>query len=125
MSELTALSDEFIEVATQEINEDLANIAVILDSCKNDNDISKNSSKIEKHMHNLKGLAPMMGKASIGNVAKHLDSILKKIISGKKVDGIFEPICVSIEKMQLDMKSPHEMTEIQKQISEMDKKLAD
>ena len=102
MSELTALSDEFIEVATQEINEDLANIAVILDSCKNDNDISKNSSKIEKHMHNLKGLAPMMGKASIGNVAKHLDSILKKIISGKKVDWIFEPICTSIEKMQLD-----------------------
>ena len=41
MSELTALSDEFIEVATQEINEDLANIAVILDSCKNDNDISE------------------------------------------------------------------------------------
>ena len=76
-------------------------------------------------MHNLKGLAPMMGKASIGNVAKHLDSILKKIISGKKVDGIFEPICVSIEKMQLDMKSPHEMSEIQKQISEMDKKLVD
>ncbi len=125
MSGLSAISDEFIEVATLEINEELSHIATILDSCQDDNDISKNSSKIEKHMHNIKGLAPMMGKENIGSIAKHLDSILKKIISGKKVDGIFEPLCTSIHQMKLSMKSPHQMGEIQRQISNIALKIVD
>jgi len=117
MSELTGISEEFIKVATQEINEELSHIEKILDSCQNDDDISKESSKIEKHMHNIKGIAPMMGKEKIGNLAKHIDSILKKIMSGTKVEGIFEPLCTSIEQMKLNMEKSHEMQEIQKQIS--------
>ncbi|HUU47788.1 MAG TPA: hypothetical protein VMW55_03295 [Nitrosopumilaceae archaeon] len=125
MSELTGVSDEFIKVATQEINEELSEITEILDSCQNDDDISKNSSIIEKHMHNIKGLAPMMGKETIGTVAKHLDSILKKIMSGKKVDGIFEPLCTSIEQMRMNMDKSHEMQEIQRQVSKIALNIAD
>jgi chemotaxis protein histidine kinase CheA len=125
MSELTGISDEFIKLATQEINEELSDISKILGSCQDDEDISKNSIKIEKHMHNIKGLAPMMGKENIGNVAKHLDSILKKIMSGKKVDGIFEPLCRSIEQMKMNMDKHHEMKEIQRQVSKIALKLVD
>jgi chemotaxis protein histidine kinase CheA len=124
MSELTGISDEFIKVATQEINEELSHISKILDSCQNDDDVSRDSSKIERHMHNIKGLAPMMGKEKIGDMAKNLDSILKKIISGTKVDGIFEPLRTSIEQMKLNMNKPHEMQEIQRQISNIAIKLA-
>ncbi|MFQ5440115.1 MAG: hypothetical protein ACE5DL_01490 [Nitrosopumilaceae archaeon] len=119
MSELTALSDEFKKVATQEINEDLSQITIILDSCKNDEDVSKNSTKIEKHMHNIKGLAPMMGKEAIGTLAKNLDSILKKIMSGYKVNGIFEPLCTAVKQMKKSMSGTHNMEEIQSQISKL------
>jgi len=119
------MSHEFIKVATREINEDLSRIAEILDSCKNDDDVSKNSHQIEKHVHNIKGLAPMMGKEKIGSLAKPLDSILKTIISGKKVDGMLEPLCMSVQHMQIEMDNPHDMGDIQKQISDIALKIVD
>ncbi len=66
------MSDEFMKIATQEINDELSGISTILDSCQNDADVSKNSDKIEEHMHKIKGLAPMMGKENIGSLAKTL-----------------------------------------------------
>ena len=60
------MSDEFIKVSTQEINEEIASIKKILESCKTDSDISKNSQDIEGHIHKIKGLASMMGKPGIG-----------------------------------------------------------
>jgi HPt (histidine-containing phosphotransfer) domain-containing protein len=81
------MSDEFIRVATQEINEELSGIRTILGSCLNDSDVSKNSQQIEAHMHKIKGLAPMMGKENVGHLAKTLDAILKKIVAGNNVDG--------------------------------------
>jgi len=119
MSEITGISDEFIKVATLEINEELSHISKILNSCQDDNDIAKNSTKIEKHMHNIKGLAPMMGKENIGNVAKQLDVILKKIMEGTKVDGIFGPLCTSVEQMRMNMEKPYEMTKVQKEVSKI------
>ena len=119
------MSDEFIKVATKEINEELSGIATILGSCQNDADVSKNSEKIEQHMHKIKGLAPMMGKENIGNLAKTLDSILKKIVSGQIVDGFFEPLSASIEEMKISMDGPHDMGEIQKKISDIASKIVD
>lgn len=119
------MSDEFLKVATQEINDELSGIATILDSCKNDEDLSKNSNEIEKHMHKIKGLAPMMGKEPIGNLAKTLDSILKKIISGQQVDGFFEPFSISIEQMRMTMVKSHDLGEVQKQISDIASKIID
>ena len=112
MSELTVISDKFIEVATQEINKELSDISTILNSCYDD--VSKNSIKIEKHMHNIKGLAPMMGKENIKNSVKHFDYILKEIISGKKIEGIFEPLYTSIEQMRMDMDNSYKMGEMKR-----------
>ena len=113
MSELVDLTDEFMEVATKEINEELTCINKILSFCKNDSDVSENSRKIERHVHNIKGLAPMMEKEICGKVAKHLDSNLKKIISGEKIEGIFVLLCTSVEKMKKDMDNHYEKSEIQ------------
>ena len=117
------MSDEFIKVATREINEELSGILSILDTCRNDADVSKNSEKIEQHMHKIKGLAPMMGKESIGNLAKTLDLILKKIISGKKIDGFKEPLSTSIKQMKQAMDGPHDLGEVHKQVSDIASKI--
>jgi len=119
------MSDEFIKIATQEINDELSGISTILDLCQNDADVSQNSDKIEKHMHKIKGLAPMMGKDTIGSLAKTLDSILKKIVSGQKVDGFFEALSISIEQMKITMDKPHDLGEINKQISDIASKIVD
>ncbi|MCH7758425.1 MAG: Hpt domain-containing protein [Thaumarchaeota archaeon] len=119
------MSDEFIKIATQEINDELSSISTILGLCQNDNDVSKNSDKIEKHIHKIKGLAPMMGKENIGNLAKTLDFILKKIASGQKVDGFFEPLSISTEQMKITMDKPHDLGEVHKQISDIASKIVD
>ena len=47
------MSDEFIKVATLEIKDEIASIKKILESCKDDSDIFKNSKSIEKHIHKI------------------------------------------------------------------------
>ncbi len=84
------MSDEFTQVATKEINEELAVIEGILNSCKNDEDITNNSIDIEKHLHKIKGLAPMMGQKGVGEIAALNDTLMKKIIGDQIIEGIFE-----------------------------------
>jgi len=119
------MSDEFMKIATLEITDELSSISTILDLCQNDADVSKNSDKIEKHMHKIMGLAPMMGKENIGSLAKTLDSILKKIVSGQKVDGFFDALSISIEQMKITMDKPNDLGEVQKQISDIASKIVD
>ena len=90
------MSDEFIKVATKEINDEIAEINIILKSCKTDSDVSKNSQTIEGHIHKIKGLAPMMGKSGIGLIAALNDSLLNHIIEGEKIDGVFSTLTESI-----------------------------
>ena len=84
------MPDEFTQVATKEINEELAGIEGILNSCKNDEDVINNSTDIEKLLHKIKGLAPMMGQNGVGEIAALIDILLKKITGGQIVEGIFE-----------------------------------
>jgi len=84
------MAEEFTQIATKEINEDLTGIKEILNSCKNDEDITNNSTDIEKHLHKIKGLAPMMGQEGVGEIAALNDTLMKKIIGGQIVEGIFE-----------------------------------
>jgi HPt (histidine-containing phosphotransfer) domain-containing protein len=89
------MSDEFIKVATQEIKEEIASIKKILDTCCDDSSIFKNSTSIEKHIHKIKGLAPMMGKEKIGEIAILNDILLNHILEGKHLDGIYSILCES------------------------------
>ena len=89
------MSDEFIKVATQEIKEEIASIKNILDTCNDDSSIFQNSASIEKHIHKIKGLAPMMGKATIGDIAALNDVLLNHILDGKTMEGIYSTLCES------------------------------
>ncbi len=66
------MSDEFMKIATQEINDELSSISKILDSCQND-----------------------------------------------------EALSISIEQMKITMDKPHDLGEIQKQISDIASKIVD
>lgn len=111
------MSDEFIKVATKEINEEIASINKILESCKNDSSISTNSKIIEGHIHKIKGLAPMMGKPHIGIIATLTDSLLNHIIEGKTLDGIFITLKETTNFMSNSMSGSEEkMDEIKQKI---------
>jgi len=99
-SRRTNLSDEFTEQAVKEIHEELEHNSQILKSCQNDEDISNKCSEIEKHLHKIKGLAPMMGQKKIGELASLNDELIKKILEGEKIEGIFETIKQSNKLMK-------------------------
>ena len=101
------MSEEFLRVAKKEVSDDITEIGNILLSCHTDSDILKNATQIEKHTHKLKGLAPMMGKNEIGNVAATLDALLKMVISERPIPDLFQSIKKSHQFM-LDAITDHE-----------------
>lgn len=86
------MSEEFLRVATKEVTDDIAEIGSLIESCANDADVQKNAVEIGKPLHKLKGLAPMMGKDEIGEIATLLDRIFKSLIAGSSIPGIFETV---------------------------------
>ena len=94
------MSDNFHKIARQEIQEELDGLKLILSKCNNDNDVSKNGNKIEKHMHKIKGLAPMMDQNDVGEIAKLNDIILNHIIKNGMLSGTFQIINESSHMMQ-------------------------
>lgn len=103
---MNIMSDEFTRVATNEIIRELKANSRILKLCKTDQDIVKNCSEIGKHLHQIKGLAPMAGYNAIGELASINDSLIKKILDGEKVIGIFETISQSNQLMNNLLQNP-------------------
>jgi len=101
---MSQLSDEFLRVAAQEINEELSHIDSLVKQCNTDSDVSNFCDNLKGHFHKIKGLAPMMGKKRVGNVAETLDVVLKQIIAGKKVIGIKYSLNDSVDFMMREMK---------------------
>jgi HPt (histidine-containing phosphotransfer) domain-containing protein len=97
------MSDEFLKVATAEINDEISEIQHILNSCHDDLDVYANAVKIQKSTHKIKGLAPMMGKDDLGNLSSLLDSVLKKIMDGAIVDNLFDSMKDSVDEMKNSM----------------------
>lgn len=85
------MSEEFLRVAKKELSEDIVEIGNILDICSSDVDATKNASSIEKHIHKIKGLAPMMNQEEIGQIATLLDKILKTL-SDKPLPGLYSTL---------------------------------
>jgi chemotaxis protein histidine kinase CheA len=114
------MSDEFLTVATKEITDYLDSIVNILKLCTNDIDIFQNASEFQKHTHKIKGLAPMMGKESLGDLSSSLDNIFKKIIDGDNVDGIFNLMQESIPHMKESMNElDYDFSQINEKIREL------
>lgn len=114
------MSEEFLRVAKKEVTEDIAEIGNLLRVCSSDSDISKNAAEIEKHAHKLKGLAPMMGQAEIGDIASVLDALLKLVISGNIPPDLLQSIIKSHQFM-LDAINDHK-SDFASLKSELDKK---
>jgi len=100
---MKTMSDEFIRVATKEINEEIDSVDEILKSCNNNSSAIKKASLIEKHFHKIKGLAPMMGKGDIGEIAAMNDKILKHVIEGNDLNGVYEILLESNKFMKDSM----------------------
>ena len=115
------MSDEFLKVATKEINEDIFELEKILSLCKTDTDVISNASQFQKHTHKIKGLAPMMGKQNLGDLSSSLDSIFKKLLDGSRVEGIFSILNDILPLMKLVIIEPdYDLTEIKQKISQIE-----
>ena len=114
------MSDEFIAVATKEITDEINSIENILKLCANDIDVFQNASKFQKQTHKIKGLAPMMGKESLGDLSSSLDDIFKKIIDGENIDGIFNLMLELITPMKKSMnESDYNFSQINERIQQL------
>ncbi|MEW6043930.1 MAG: Hpt domain-containing protein [Thermoproteota archaeon] len=97
------MSEEFLRVAKQEVSDDISAITELLKTCSDDNAIHRQASEIEKHVHKIKGLAPMMNQQQIGRVAEMLDKLLKAAMSGKVVTGLYQTVKKSCEFMHSEI----------------------
>ena len=118
---LSDMSDEFLNVATKEINEDLAELKKILAICENDGNVIFNADKLQKHTHKIKGLAPMMGKTHLGEISGALDSLLKTSLDGGDVEGIFDLLSEILPFMtSLMIEGTCELSMIKEKISKIE-----
>jgi len=111
---------EFIIIATKEINDEIAGLENILNICASNDDVYQNADKFQKHTHKIKGLAPMMGKEELGGLSSLLDTMLKKTIEGKKIEGIFDIFTESLHSMKNSMNKPnYDLSEINNKIKQL------
>jgi chemotaxis protein histidine kinase CheA len=114
------MSDEFIEIATKEINDEILKIQKIVNSCHNSNDVFENVVIIQQSTHKIKGLAPMMGKTTLGNLAVSLDALFKKIFNDSIPDDLFESLVAVVIEMKNSMdNSDYNLDKILQRISKM------
>ena len=114
------MPDEFIKVATEEINDEITNLENILNFCTNNDDVFQNANNFQKHTHKIKGLAPMMGKEELGILSSMLDGILKEMIQGKKNGGIFDILTESLFYMKNSMNESNcDLSQINNKIKQL------
>ena len=111
--------DEFVTVATEEINDDISNLENILHFCTNNDDVYQNANELQKHTHKIKGLAPMMGKEELGILSSMLDDLLREMIEGKKNEGIFNILSESLFYMKNSMnETNYDLSQINNKIKQ-------
>ena len=114
------MSDEFLKIATDEINNEISEIKKLLNSCYRNSDVYAKATKIQKSTHKIKGLAPMMGKEELGSLSSLLDSVLKKIMDGAIIDEIFESLIDAVAEMKNSMtNSDYNLDKIKQRISKI------
>lgn len=81
------MSEEFLRVARQEIQSEMNSLNEIFRTCTNDEQLYEKSIEVEKHIHKIKGLAPMMAQEEMGEIAKISDLVLKHVSSHGVLKG--------------------------------------
>lgn len=95
------MSEEFLRVARQEVQSEIDMLQEILLSCADDHQLYEKSNDTERHMHKIKGLAPMMGQEDVGEIARISDIIVKHIAKHGALNGSHDIIANAIKTMQL------------------------
>ena len=93
------MSDEFHRVARQEIQSEMGSLNEIFLTCINDEQLYEKSTEIEKHMHKIKGLAPMMEQEKVGEIARICDVILKHVANHGTLKGSHVIITEAVNMM--------------------------
>ena len=93
------MSDEFLRLARQEIQTEIDNLKEIFLICGNDEQLHDKSIDIGKHIHKIKGLAPMMGQEKMGEIARICDIVLKHVSSQGTLKGSHGIISSAVQKM--------------------------
>lgn len=93
------MSDNFLRLARKEIQEELDSLNQILSQCHSDSEISTNGKEIERHLHKIKGLAPMMEQKDVGDIAVLIDTVTKYVISNGTLGGTYDIFSESILMM--------------------------
>ncbi|MEX0911610.1 MAG: hypothetical protein WDZ43_05740 [Nitrosopumilaceae archaeon] len=94
------MSDNFLKIARKEIQEELDGLEQILARCSDDIDISYNAQQIEKHLHKIKGLAPMMDQKDIGDIANMAETLAKYVIANGMLAGAYQILVESNHVME-------------------------
>jgi chemotaxis protein histidine kinase CheA len=112
------MSEEFLKVARQEIQSEIDSLKEALLTCTNEAQFHKKSSDIKKHMHKIKGLAPMMGQEKVGEIARISDLILKHVINHGILKGSHEIISEAVKIMNhlFNIDSNIEIDDFRKQV---------
>ena len=114
------MSDEFLRIATDEINDEILQIQTIVNSCSTHIELCKNATNIKKSTHKIKGLAPMMGKEELGSLSALLDSVFKKISNTTITDEMFDSLVIAVTEMKNSMiYSDYNLDQIKQKISQM------
>ena len=94
------MSDDFLKAATKEIQEELDTLNQILGGCNSDTDIFNSGKEIQKHLHKIKGLAPMMDQKDLGEIAKIADAVVRHVIANGALDESFKNLVESNNVMR-------------------------
>lgn len=94
------MSDKFFKLARQEIELEINSLQEIFHTCLTDQQFYERTRDIEKHLHKIKGLAPMMGEEKIGKLAKISDLITRQVMKQGITNGSHDIILNSIHMMQ-------------------------
>ncbi|MBI2006183.1 MAG: Hpt domain-containing protein [Nitrosopumilales archaeon] len=109
------MSDNFLRVAQKEVKEDIDDIEAIINSCKNDSDISASAIRIEKHLHKIKGLSPMMGQNDLGEISQLADKLIKHIMAKGPVRDSYQILLESVKTMKQLLNGDAQNTETLKE----------
>ena len=93
------MSDEFLKVARQEIQMEIDSLKQVFAKCGNDEELYNKSKDIERHMHKIKGLAPMMGQNNVGEIARISDIILKHVLNHGVLKSSHDIILEAVKRM--------------------------
>ncbi len=119
------MSDDFLRVAREEIKEELSEIEIIFTKCSTDMHIQENATDMESHVHKIKGLAPMMGYKSMGDLATIADAILKHINKKAVFPDAYSILLDVFQKMKILFDKGESSIDIRDFINTVKKKIAD